>query len=281
MARWSGDVEDAREGNLDGGTNEMQGLRDRVIVIAGGATGMGAATALRLAREGARVVVGDIELAKAQQTARAIEASGARAVAVEYDQSDEESVANLISSAADHFGSVNGLYANAADLSFETRGRDGDLLAIDVALWERTMRVNLIGFAIAIRSVLPHLCAAGGGSIVCTSADATRSAEPDLPAYTASKAGVNTLVRYVAAHWGKEGIRCNAVSPGLIMSERAHEYIEREGPALLDRIRASVKSPRLGQPEDIAGTVAFLLSDDAEWINGQVWSVNGGAYFRE
>ena len=259
----------------------MRGLTDRVLLVAGAATGIGAASARRLAKEGAKVVVGDINIDAAAKNAQAIADAGGTALAVEYDQADEASVGQLVARTVEHFGALRGVHVNAADLGEKTLGRDVDLLEMDVAIWERTLLVNLIGYATIIRAAVPHLLSVGGGPIVCTSSDATVAAEPTRPAYACSKAGVQALVRHVASRWGKERIRCNAIAPGAIMTERAYEYLERQGDDFSEKFLASPRSFRVGQPEDIAGAVAFLLSDDGEWINGQVWSVNGGAALRD
>jgi NAD(P)-dependent dehydrogenase (short-subunit alcohol dehydrogenase family) len=259
----------------------VHGLTDRVMLVAGGATGMGAATARRLAAEGAKVVVGDINISGAEKTAHGIETAGGAAIALEYDQSEDRSIEQLVTAAVAHFGALHGVHANAADLRPETLGRDADLLDMDLDVWQRTLRVNLIGYALVIRAALPHLLSAGGGGIVCTTSDATRVGEPTRPAYAAAKGGVNALIRHVASRWGKERIRCNAVSPGTVMSETGHEWVERLGGQFLESITSRIRSDRVGQPDDIAGAVAFLLSADGAWVNGQVWSVNGGSVFRE
>jgi NAD(P)-dependent dehydrogenase (short-subunit alcohol dehydrogenase family) len=255
----------------------MRGLSDRVVIVAGAATGIGAASATRLAEEGAKVVVGDIDAAGAEDTAQRVRAAGGTAAAIEYDQSDDASIADLVTQALAQFGRLDGLHANAADLRQEIIGGDLELADMDTALWERTLRVNLIGYAVLIRHVLPHLLD-GGGGIVCTSSDASSIGEPTRPAYAASKAGVNALCRHVASRWGKEGIRCNAIAPGLVLSETAQASLDED---FMTQMREAHRSPRLGQPEDIAGAVAYLLSDDGAWINGQVWSVNGGIFLRD
>ena len=254
----------------------MRGLTERVIVVAGGARAIGAASAQRLAEEGARVVVGDIDVASAERTAHAIEKAGGAAIAVQYDQADEQSVARLIAQAVDHFGGLHGLHANAADTRSEIIGRDLDLLEMDVAVWERTLRVDLIGYAIAIRAALPHFLAAGGGAIVCTSSDASDVGEPTRPAYAAAKAGINALVRHVASRWGKEAIRANAICP-LALTDASKATV---GQNFLDQALQATRSPRLSEPVDIAPAVAFLLSGDSWYVNGQIWSVNGGGYLR-
>jgi NAD(P)-dependent dehydrogenase (short-subunit alcohol dehydrogenase family) len=256
----------------------VRGLTDRVFLVAGAARGIGAAVATRLAGEGAHVVLGDLDLDGAETTAAAIRADGGRAHAVYYDQSDEDSVARLVLEAVERFGGLHGLHANAADISPPTMAADLDLLRMTPATWERVLRVNLIGYALLIRETLPHLLAnEAGGAIVVTTSDADDLGQRSLPAYAASKAGIDTLIRHTASRWGKQGIRANAVAPGLVQTETARGL---SSTAHVEKTLAATRSHRLGTPEDVAGAVCFLLSDDAAWVNGQVWSVNGGLLMR-
>jgi NAD(P)-dependent dehydrogenase (short-subunit alcohol dehydrogenase family) len=253
-------------------------LADKVAVVAGGARGLGAATAERLAAEGARVVVGDIEADGAKATAARIEAAGGTALAVAFDIVDEASVRALIAAAVDGFGGVDLLHNVAADLSDRTLRRDTDAVDIDVAVWDRTMTVNLRGFLLTIKAAVPEMLRRGGGAIVNTSSAASFMGEAQRPAYAVAKAGVNALTRHVAGRWGKENIRCNTVAPGVILTEAL-----RSGPdssELQRRILKAVRVPRLGEPDDIASMVAYLLSDEAGYINGQVLSVDGGITMR-
>jgi NAD(P)-dependent dehydrogenase (short-subunit alcohol dehydrogenase family) len=248
----------------------MRGLRDKVVVVAGGATGIGAATCRRLAEEKAKVVVGDINEAAAKQTADAIGGRHLR-----FDITREDDCKALVEHAVGEFGGLDGLFTVAADTSKETLGRDSesDLLTVPLDVWQRTLDVNLTGTFLMTRSALPALLERGGGSIVNTLSGLIFYGSPIRPAYLASKAALVALTRHVAARWGKEGIRCNAVAPGFVMTEQvAHNVPQEER----DMILAANKSTRHGRPEDIAATVAFLLSDDAEWINGQMQLVNGG-----
>jgi NAD(P)-dependent dehydrogenase (short-subunit alcohol dehydrogenase family) len=254
----------------------MRGLQGKRIIIAGGATGIGAAAAERLATEGASVVVGDINLAGAQVTAKRITEAGGSAVAVEFDLADENSVQALADRAVTELGGVDGLCNVGADLSVMLR--DGDLLEMDPAVWRRTHDVNLLGYALTCRAVLPHLLGQGGGVIVNTSSGAAWGGEEKRPAYAASKAGINALTRHIASRWGKEGIRCNALAPGLVMGETQQGQDDQQ----LQRMALQyARSPRLGEPADLAGAVAFLFSDDAAWVSGQVWSICGGMSLRD
>ena len=254
----------------------MKGLADKVIIVAGGATGIGAATAARLAEEGAKVVVGDLNGERAEQTAAELRGAGGEAVAEAFDISDEEAVNGLVARTVERYGGLNGVHVNAADLSPATVRGDTNALDIDLAVWDRTLHVNLRGHLLVTRAALPHLIAAGGGALVYTSSAAAFIGEPERPAYAASKAGINALVRHVASRWGREaGIRANAIAPGLVLSETVRG---NNNTALIEMGLAIGRSPRLGEPSDIAAMAALLLSDDGEWINGQVLNVNGGGH---
>jgi len=252
----------------------MNKLQGKTILVCGGATGIGAATVRRLCGEGARVGIGDFNIAAAEALAKELRAAGGDVVAWHYDQADETTIKALLGSAMAHFGRLDGLFANVADLQAVLV--DGDILSNDSALWERTLRVNVIGTALVLRATLPHLLQQGKGALVLTSSDAAVIGEPERPAYAASKAGVNSLCRHIASKWGQQGIRCNVVSPGFVLTEQLDASMPRQ---MKDWMLKGVRSTRHGAPQDIAGAVAFLLSDDAEWVNGQVWRVNGGVSY--
>lgn len=256
----------------------MRGLQGKKIVIAGGATGIGAATAERLVAEGAAVAIGDINLAGAQATAKTLAAAGGTAVAIEFDFADEASVQALIDQSITELDGIDGLFNVGADLSMSTMAGDVDVLETDIAIWRRTLDVNLIGYALSCKAVIPHLLEQGGGVIVNTSSGAAHAGEPMRPAYAASKAGVSSLTRHISARWGKEGIRCNAIAPGIVLTEG---LLRHDISALRAAAEFALRGPRLGEPEDLAAVAAFLLSDDSAYVSGQVWSVNGGWTVRE
>ena len=247
--------------------------------MAGAATGIGAASAERLAAEGAAVVVGDLNIQGARATADRIAKAGGAAVAVEFDLASEASIHALFDAADRELGGVDGLYnvgadlRPCADLSPNNPVRDSDLLDIDISTWRRTFEVNLLGYVHTCRAVLPRLLAQGGGVIVNTSSGAASGSLPNRPAYGASKAGVEAITRHIASRWGKAGVRANAVSPGLVMGET---QLQAGDAQLQEQALQYVRSTRLGRPSDLAATVAFLFSDDAEWVNGQIWTVDGG-----
>ena len=253
----------------------MRGLAEKVIVVAGGAGYIGTASSVRLAAEGASVVVGDYDANAAADVVGQIEAAGGRAVAARVDISDEASVVELLRTAVDAFGGIDGVHLNAADTSVVLR--DTHVVDVDLEVFDQTIAVNLRGFFLITRHVIPLLLERGGGALAYTSSAASLMGEPERVSYGISKAGVNALVRHVASRWGKEGIRANAVAPGMILHEKLAAYFGEEG---LKAPLAAVRSPRLGKVDDIAAAVAFLLSDDGEWINGQVYGVDGGLLLR-
>tara|TARA_R110000823_G_scaffold119998_9_gene244380 strand:- start:510 stop:1277 length:768 start_codon:yes stop_codon:yes gene_type:complete len=249
-------------------------LQGKCILVCGGATGIGAATVRRLSGAGARVAIGDLNIEAATALAGELCASGGDVRALPFDQSDEHSINELVGEVIPHFGRLDGLFANVADLKAVLE--DGDILSNDLALWERTLRVNLVGTVALIKAVLPQMLEQGSGAIVLTSSDASAMGEPERPAYAASKAGVNSLCRHVASAWGRKGVRCNTVSPGFVLTEQLDANMPQD---LKDWMLKGARSVRHGESEDIAAAVAFLLSDDSEWVNGQVWRVNGGVSF--
>jgi NAD(P)-dependent dehydrogenase (short-subunit alcohol dehydrogenase family) len=253
----------------------MDGLADKVVLIAGGATGLGADSAQRLAHEGATVVVGDLDEDGAKRTAAAIVGAGGRAVGAPFDISDDSSVSALIAFVVDTYGGMDAVHVNAGDMG--SLRKDTNVVDIDLATWDRTIAVNLRGHMLVSRHSIPVLLARGGGSIVYTSSVASFAGEAQRPAYAATKAGINALARHVASGWGKDGIRANAITPGLILTD---EIKQGADPKMLQGMLRGTRSRRLGEARDISGMVAYLMSDDGAWINGQVVNVDGGTFLR-
>ena len=255
----------------------MRGLAGRRIIVASGATGIGAAIAKRLAAEGARLIVGDINEEGLAKTVAEIEESDGEVHGVPFDLEDGASITRLVQACADRLGGVDGLANVGAFIRGAQAEGNGDLLDMDVGLWERAFRINVVGHALTIKAAIPHMFK-GGGAIVGISSGAAYLGLPTLPAYSTTKMALHALTRHVAKRWGSNNIRCNLVVPGWIMTDTAKAVLD---PDIEREIAKEIPLPRFGRPEDIAATVAFLMSQDGEWITGQAFSVNGGQVFRD
>jgi NAD(P)-dependent dehydrogenase (short-subunit alcohol dehydrogenase family) len=253
----------------------MRGLKGKVAVIVGAATGIGKATAIRLAEEGVSLALGDINVAGVEAVVAQVNAAGGKAIAAACDIGDDASVKALVDTAVKAYGGIDFMHANAADLAVILS--DTDAVDVPLEVFDRTIAVNLRGHLLCTRHAIPELQKRGGGAIVYTSSGAAYAGEPERVSYAMSKSGINALMRHVASRWGKEGIRSNAIAPGVVITDATRTGIPDE---MKQMILAMGRSPRLGQPQDIAAMVAMLFSDDGEWINGQVVSVDGGVTLR-
>lgn len=256
----------------------MRGLAGKVAVIVGGAGGIGTATSVRLAEEGCTVVVADLDATAAEAVADRIRGNGGRASSCATDIADEAQVRALMDRTVEDHGGIDVVHVNAADLSRDTIGRDTDAVDIPLEVLDRTMTVGARGHVLCARYAIPAMVARGGGALVFTSSGAAFAGEPQRLAYSMAKNAVHGLVRHIATRWGKDGVRANAIAPGLVRTARNFDVLERDGQ--LGPIIETIKSPRVGTPDDIAAAVAFLASDDGEWITGQVISVDGGMHMR-
>lgn len=267
----------------------MRGLEDKVIVVAAGGTGatdgtshgasIGGATARRLAAEGAKVVVGDLSEPAAVRTVELIEAAGGTAVAHQFDAGEDATIKALMDRAVEEYGGIDGVHYNAMDMSAATLGVDGqhDLLTLPLEAWQRTIDVGLTGFLLAARYSIPAMLERGGGSIVCTVSGAVYAGEPIRVAYATTKTGMTAVVRHIASKWGRQGIRANAVAPGMVPGEEMLANLPEEGK---ERMLRMARSDRHGRADDIAAMVTFLLSDDGSWVTAQTISVDGGNTMR-
>lgn len=248
----------------------MQRLAGKVAVVTGGASGIGAATCRRLVAEGARVMIGDLHGEAAQALAREL---GDNAGSLRFDAGDVASVETLIKATVEHFGRLDILHNNAAIMDSAHIKRDSNPVDIDFGVWDQTFAVNVRGYLAACKYAIPHLLAAGGGTIVMTASGSAHRGDLSNIAYGASKAAVVALARCVATIYGKQGIRCNTISPGLIRTEGGRQNVH--GP-MLTVMANNTLTPRLGLPEDIAAAVAWLASDDGVFVTGQDIQIDGG-----
>lgn len=253
----------------------MRRLDNKVIAVVGAASGIGAVTAQRLAGEGAAVMLADINLTAARAVAEGIVAAGGTAMAVACDIVDEASVVDMVRATVAAHGGLDGIHINAADMRAILS--DTDALDVPLEIFDRTLAVNLRGHLLCTRHALPELLRRGGGAIVYTSSGAADMGEPTRLSYAVSKAGLQALMRHVASRWGKQGLRANAIAPGLVITEQLRAHFPEN---LRQATLAITRSPRLGSSEDIAAMVAMLMSADGSWINGQVLAVDGGVSFR-
>lgn len=249
----------------------MNRLTDRRALVTGAASGIGRASAIRLAEEGAWVLATDVSDA-VEDTMRAIVDAGGRGLAERLDVSDDGAVANMVARAVREGGGLDIVHANA--------GISGSLYnVLDVPLdeWSQVLAVNLMGTVHTLTHAARHMKANGGGSIICTASVAGLRAGAGPSPYSASKAAVINLVQTAAVQLSGTGVRVNAICPGLIetgMTKPIFEYARAND--RMDRVGQLNPTRRAGQPEEIAGVVAFLASDDASYLNGQAIVVDGG-----
>ena len=248
-------------------------LTGKVAIITGAASGIGAGTAAAFAREGAKVVVADVNAEGAAEHAAALMAAGGQATGVQVDLGDEASIVRMFEQTVAKFGGLDVLHNNAADTRLSST-RDLSLEQTDVDVWDGLWKVNLRGTMLATKHAIPLLRARGGGSIINTASGSAFTGMLGNTCYGILKAGVVTMTQYVATQHGHENIRCNAISPGLIVTAATRDNYAASGAGELMLRHQLVK--RFGMPEDVAELAVFLASDDAGFITGQCYSVDGG-----
>jgi len=246
-------------------------LEGKTAVITGTAAGIGRATALRFAEEGAAIVGADVTEAANRETARLVERAGGRMISVSVDVTDDESVAAMFSTAEQHFGRVDIIFNNAGVML----SADGDALTTGDDVIDRTLAVNVKGVIHCCRHGIPVLIRAGGGSIINTASfvASVGAATPQI-AYTASKGAVLSLTRELAVVHAREGIRVNALSPGPLQTEMLMSFLDTEE----KRQRRLVHVPmgRFGRASEMADAALFLASDESSYMTGANLLVDGG-----
>ena len=244
-------------------------FRDQVAIVTGGASGIGAATCRRLAAEGAQVVIADIDRGRAQSLSTEL---GARTIAHQFDAADVTSIEALIEQTLRRFGRIDVLHNNAAISSPEIHARDRNPIDITFETWDQIMAVNVRGYLAGCKYALPAMLAQGHGVIVNTASTGGFAGDITRMAYSVSKAAIVGLTRQIATHYGQQGIRCNAVAPGLVLTPGT----QGSAAAVIEVMRRHLLVEEIGAPDDIAAVVCFLASEEARYINGQTLIADGG-----
>lgn len=246
----------------------------RVVIVTGGASGIGRVYCEALVAAGAKAVLADRDAALATQAATALSADGSAALGIGCDVSDSKSVQAMVDATMAKFARIDGLVNNAALMSTLPRG---PWHAIEESDWDRVMGVNLRGLFLCSRAVYPHMKKAGGGRIVNISSNRVWEGTPNRLHYTTSKAGVIGFTRALAREVGDDNITVNAITPGFTASET---QVGGSDPAYMARMAALNERKALKRtqmPEDLVGALLFLLSDASAYITGQTVNVDGGA----
>jgi NAD(P)-dependent dehydrogenase (short-subunit alcohol dehydrogenase family) len=248
-------------------------LEGKSALVTGGASGIGRATALAFAREGARVAVADIMQDAAQRTVNEIKAMGGQALAIGCDVTDDDAVKAMIAATVDAFGSLDCAFNNAGIAPYQVNAGGQKIADVAPEAWRRLIDVNLTGVWLCLRHEVAEMRAQGSGGVIINTASilglvgtATSSA------YVAAKHGVVGLTKVAAADHAEDNIRVNAVCPGYIETPMTEETMRRRG----ERIMARVPMARMGKASEIAEAVVWLCSPKASFVTGVSWAVDGG-----
>ena len=253
-------------------TGPAQGgkLAGKVALVTGAGSGIGRASAELFAAEGARVLAVDINAGPARETAEAIEAAGGEALALPTDVADDASVRAMAAAALERFGRVDVLMSNAGILdSYEPAAETSD------ETWNRVLGVNLNGMFFTARALIPQMLDNGGGAIVNVASTAGLNGGNGGAAYTTSKHAVIGFTRQLCFDYARQGIRCNVICPGAVESGMTKEIFAAESAEVMKAVN-SAPIGRWAQPEELAAAALFLASDDASFVNGAVYVVDGG-----
>ena len=246
-------------------------LENKIAIITGAASGIGKSIALAFSREGAKVVVSDINVENGEATAARIKADHGEALFIEADVSESKAVENLIDSTIKHFGVLD-IMVNNAGIEIVQRLAD-----TDEQLWDRLIAINLKGVFLGTKYAIPKMLENGGGNIINMSSVAGIMGAGGLGAYNASKGGVVLLTKNTAMDYGKQNIRANCICPGFISTPMVENIMALPGAEeIKNKIFGLCPAGRLGTPEEVAHCAVFLASDESSFINGHALVVDGG-----
>jgi len=240
---------------------------NKVAIVTGSARGLGRAIAARLADDGIKIACWDLNVEGAQETAKQVEAKGVKAAAFKVDTSCAEDIAKAIVQTREQLGAVTILVNNAAISPFKK------FMDIDEAAWDQTMAINLKGPFLCCQAAIPDMLQAGWGRIINISSSSAQTGAKSMAHYVASKGGVIGFTKALALEYAETGITVNNVPPNCVNTEGL-----REAPVDVEAFAKTTPMKRTGKPRNIAAAVAFLASDDADYITGHTLSVNGGRY---
>ncbi|MGW2160160.1 SDR family NAD(P)-dependent oxidoreductase [Nonomuraea sp. NPDC001699] len=252
----------------------MDRLKGKVALITGAGSGIGRAAARLMSAQGALVAVADRDRSGVEETARGIEDSGGRSLALTVDVTDEGSVADMVNAAVREFGRLDVLCNHVGGTNPRV---DLDLMRLDMAEFDRAVDLNIRSTLLGTRHALPHLIKGGGGSVVNTASVAGLVGDVLQIAYGAVKAAVINITKSIAVQYGPQRVRCNAVAPGAVVTPALLGNLPEEVVESLKRVNAL---PYLGDPEDIGHTMVFLASDESRYMTGQLLVVDGGMTIR-
>jgi NAD(P)-dependent dehydrogenase (short-subunit alcohol dehydrogenase family) len=249
----------------------MISLEGKVAIVTGGANGIGEATVRTMVALGAHVVIADVDEARADALVAELAAAGGRVISCRADILVEDDIVTMIETAVARFGGLDILHNNAGIP--RTLAPDCEIVDLPLAWWDKTISAHLTSAMLGCKYAIPHMIARGGGAIVNTSSSSAFAATVDLPSYGVAKAGLHQLTREVAATYGRNNIRCNAVVPGAVLTERGRKTLP---PDIFQLFATETALPRLAGPQDIANVAVFLASDASAMITGQAIAVDGG-----
>ena len=247
-------------------------LADKVALITGAGSGIGRAAAVRFAQEGARVVVVDWNAQAGQETVELVVSNEGEAMLVEADVSQGEDARRMVEAALTTYGRLDILFNNAGIQVF------GTIPDTEEADWQKVMDVNLKGIYLVCKYALPHMVEKGGGSIINTSSVLGLVADPNMPAYCATKGGILALTRAMAQAHGQDNVRVNAICPGDVDTPLVQEYFEQQPDPQEARrqVASEYALGRIARPEEVANVALFLASDESSFITGTYIVVDGG-----